>query len=269
MEKVSVIIPTYNRAHTIEKSVRSVLAQTYEDLEVIIVDDASTDDTDKIVNSFGDTRVVYHKLPYNKGASGARNEGVKLAGSRIIAFHDSDDIWRPQKLEKQISYLDLHPEFDMIYGKMMIHSEEKSYEFPNDAICGDLEGNLYPWLLRRNTIGAPTMLIKKDSFEEIGGFDDSLRCIEDWEFVIRFSQKHKIGFLDDILIDSYLSEWGVSRNKAAYYETRCKIITLHKQNMERLDIFDEIVMDVFSRAEKSNILPQVQKMLTNYLSGGL
>lgn len=268
MEKVSVIIPTYNRAHTLEKSVRSVLDQTFGDFELIIVDDASSDNTETVVKSISDERVNYHRLTENKGAAGARNEGVKLAKSSFIAFHDSDDVWLPDKLKKQADYIDQHPEYDLVYGKVRVLSDEGSYEFPNEAVEGDLEGDLYPWLLRRNTIDTPTMFIRKAAFEEVGGFDSSLRCIEDWEFALRFSMKHKIGYIDEVLIDSYISEGGVSRNKAAYYETRCKLIQFHRDNIEKLGIFDEIVMDMFSRAERSGVLPQVQQMLVSYLSGG-
>ncbi len=265
MSQISVIIPTYNRGETIKESAKSVLDQTFKDLELIIVDDASSDDTESVVKSIGDERIIYNKLPENKGAAGARNEGVKLAKGKFIAFHDSDDIWIPDKLEKQIAFIETHPEYDMVYGKVRIHSDKGSFEFPNDAVEGDFEGELYPWLLKRNTIDTPTMFIRKDAFEETGGFDGTLRCLEDWEFALRFSKSHKIGFLDEVLLDSYKSEDGVSRNKAAYYETRCKMIAIHKESMISLGIFDEVVMDVFSRAEKSEILPQVQKLLMTYL----
>ena len=111
------------------------------------------------------------------------------------------------------------------------------------------------------------MFIRKICFEEAGGFDTSLRCLEDWEFAIRFSKQFEIGYIDEVLMDSFLSEGGVSRNIGAYYETRCKILVQHKEDIIGLGIFDEIVTDIFTRAEKSGILPQVQKMLMSYLAG--
>ena len=102
MAEVSIIIPTYNRANKLSGSVQSVLDQTYTDFKLIIVDDASTDDTEKIVSMIDDDRIQYHRLETNKGAAGARNEGVRLADSEWIAFHDSDDKWLPGKLEKQM-----------------------------------------------------------------------------------------------------------------------------------------------------------------------
>ena len=266
MSRVTVIIPTYNRADIIEKSIRSVLDQTYEDFTLIIVDDCSKDNTEGVVRNIGDERIIFHRLPENIGATGARNEGVKLAQTEFVAFHDSDDMWLPDKLEKQIKYMDEHPDAGMVYGRMRVISPEKTYEFPNEAVAGDLEGKIYPWLLRRNSIGTPVMFIRKKCFEEAGGFDTSLRCLEDWEFAIRFSKQFEIGYIDDVLMDSFLSEGGVSRNIGAYYETRCKILVQHKEDIIGLGIFDEIVTDIFTRAEKSGILPQVQKMLMRYLA---
>ncbi len=266
MSRITVIIPTYNRADKIEKSIRSVLDQTYEDFTLIVVDDCSEDDTGAVVSSISDERIIYHRLAENRGAAGARNEGVKLAQTEYIAFQDSDDMWLPDKLEKQIEYMDGYPDAGMVYGRMRVISPEKKYEFPNEAVSGDLEGKLYPWLLRRNTVGTPVMLIRKKCFEETGGFDTSLRCLEDWEFAIRFSKQFEIGYIDDVLMDSYLSESGVSRNIGAYYATRCKILSLYKEDIIEFGLLDEIVMDIFTRAEKSGVLPQVQKMLMSSIS---
>ncbi len=266
MSKVSVIIPTYNRADKIADSINSVLRQTYKGFKLLVVDDASSDKTECAVKQLDDARIEYHRLDKNMGAAGARNEGVRLSDSEFVAFHDSDDKWFPDKLEKQLDYMDTHPDCGMVYGKIRVNTPEKIYLFPNETVCGLLEGELYPWLLKRNTIDAPTMLIRKRCFDEAGGFDPSLRCLEDWEFAVRFSRLFNIGYIDEPLIDSYVSDDGVSHNISAYYETRCKIIALHREEIIRLGLFDEIVMDVFSRAEKSGIMAQVQKMLMYYLS---
>src|SRR4030043_1337098 len=99
---VSVIIPTYNRAHLVGRSIRSVLNQTYQDLEVIVVDDGSKDNTAEIVRGITDPRIVFLKHEKNRGVSAARNTGLKAARGKYIAFQDSDDEWLPQKLEKQL-----------------------------------------------------------------------------------------------------------------------------------------------------------------------
>ena len=99
---ISVIIPTYNRAHLIGKAVKSVLSQTYQDFEIIVVDDGSTDNTEEIVKSFTDYKIYYICHKHNRGASAARNTGIKASRGEYIAFLDSHDEWLPEKLDKQI-----------------------------------------------------------------------------------------------------------------------------------------------------------------------
>ena len=110
VQPVSVIIPTYNRGYRIAHSIQSVLNQSHSELEVIVVDDGSTDDTRELIAAIGDSRIKYHRLEENRGAANARNVGVSLASYDIIAFNDSDDIWHPDKLEKQLSYWKDNPE---------------------------------------------------------------------------------------------------------------------------------------------------------------
>ena len=102
---VSVIIPTYNREKLVSRSIQSVLDQTYQDYEIIVVDDASIDNTEKVVKSFNDVRIRFLRSNLNKGGSAARNMGIIAANGEYIAFLDSDDEWLPEKLEKQISIL--------------------------------------------------------------------------------------------------------------------------------------------------------------------
>ena len=266
MKKVSVIIPTYNRADKIVSSVRSVLEQSYRDFDLIIVDDASSDDTDNVVKNIGDDRIVYHKLNVNSGPAGARNAGVNLANTELIAFHDSDDKWLPNKLEKQMNYISGHPDVSMVYGKIRFIVGDESFVLPGAETKGDLDGYIYPWLLARNTIGTPAILCKKESFIEAGGFDGSLRCLEDWEFILRFSKKFRIGYIDEVLVDSFDSAGSVSWNTGgAFYEARCKMIAMHKAEMMKYGIFDQMVMDIFGKAERAGLLSQVQQMLMGYL----
>ena len=116
-EKVTVIIPTYNRAGTIAESVQSVLDQTYTNLEVLIIDDGSTDGTEAVINEFADERIKYVRLDKNGGVADARNIGVNMAKTDWIAFQDSDDVWHKDKLEKQMAYAKEYPEYALIYSK--------------------------------------------------------------------------------------------------------------------------------------------------------
>lgn len=258
---ISVVIPTYNREKTIERAVQSVLDQSYSYLEVIIVDDGSTDHTEEIVQNIQDERVQFHKLHHNCGAGHARNEGVKLAKGEIVAFHDSDDVWRPDKLQRQMEYWHAHPEYSMIYCMYMSHGENgKVTHMPYNGMKGKLEGDLFYSLMFRNSIGTPTMLLKKEYFFECGGFDDSLRCLEDWEFALRFSKEYLVGYLNEIHVDVYKTQGSVSSEVGGFFEARCKMIVEHKDEMIRIGVFDEIVTDLFVRAEKLDILERVKEM---------
>ena len=148
-ELISVIIPTFNRENTIIRAIESVLNQTYDKLEVIVVDDGSTDRTPDLLKNIVDERVRYYANYENVGPLGARNRGIDLARGIYVAFQDSDDVWNKDKIEKQV----------------------KRVPSSNNDLSS-LEGNIYHSLLQGNKIGIPTMLVKKDVFNEVGKFDE-------------------------------------------------------------------------------------------------
>ncbi len=265
-EKVSVIIPTYNRAATLLNSINSVLQQTYSNIEVLIMDDGSTDNTQELVEGIADERVRYIRLPQNMGASGARNAGVAYAESEIVAFEDSDDLWRPDKLEKQMNYWREHPQVSMVYCACCLHDKDGEGRFPNEQLEGELEGDIHAWLLLRNSIGTPAMLMYKDCFLDVGGFDTTLNSLEDWDFVIRFAEQYLIGYVDEALLDVYHTEGGISSRVGAYYESRCRMIASYRERLLAYGIFDYAVNDLFKRAQNRNMLEEVKKMLLLLLS---
>src|ERR687887_1081438 len=118
--KVTVVIPTYNRSHVVDRAVRSALAQTHRDVEIIVVDDGSTDDTAARVRTFTDPRVRHVARPH-RGVSAARNAGVALATTDVVAFLDSDDVWRPDKLERELAFLAAHPDVDAVFSDLEKH----------------------------------------------------------------------------------------------------------------------------------------------------
>lgn len=274
MEKISVIIPTYNRAATIERSVGSVLAQTYPPYEIIVVDDGSTDDTEQLVNAIGDERISYYRLPVNGGVSAARNRGAHLANGTWLAFQDSDDCWREDKLQLQMEYAAIHPEYPLIYGAYRCHlSGGWSMEIPNwhpgeYPFMGEKpEGELFPSLLIRNTIGAPTVLVKREEFLKTGGFDSSLRSLEDWEFALRFAKEYPVGYVDRVLMDAYLSDSGVSSAKGAHFETRCRMIARYYRELTEYGCLEQVLADLFQGAENAGVLTQVRQLLMLLLQG--
>lgn len=267
-EKISVILPTYNREKTIERAVRSVLCQTYDNLEVVVADDGSTDHTEEVVKGIGDARVGYYRLPKNGGAGYARNEGVKLASADLIAFHDSDDVWRPEKLERQMAYWKKHAKYAMIYCAFLSHRfDGAESRMPYAGMRGVLEGDIFYSLLERNSIGAPTMLMKKECFLECGGFDASLKCLEDWEFALRFSRRYLVGYVDEILLDVFDTAGSVSSERGGFFEARCGMIAAYQKEITAAGLFDRVVLDLFDRAEIGGVLDQVKRMLMHMLMG--
>ncbi|MCM1326529.1 MAG: glycosyltransferase [Bacteroidales bacterium] len=269
MDKVSIIIPTYNRSAKLKKSIEGILRQSYENFELLVVDDASTDDTQAVVEAIADERIRYIRQAVNGGASAARNEGVRQADAPLIAFQDSDDIWKSEKLEKQMAYWQEHPEYAMIYCAYKKYMDGQEIVVPNAAWRGSLEGKLFPWLAQRNSIGAPTMLMRKECFLEAGSFDTDLRALEDWDFALRFSLKYDIGYVDEPLVDSYDSPDGVSSGGSAYYESRCKMIGRYKEQMLAEGVFDFVVNDLFQRAQQRGALEEVKKLLMLCLKGNV
>lgn len=266
MDKISVIIPTYNRAHLIERSARSVLNQTYENIELIIVDDGSNDNTEEIIKSIDDKRIVYYKQE-NGGASKARNTGVSLATADYIAFHDSDDIWRENKLEKQVKYMKENPHYGMVYCSYLLHLPDgQTCTVPNQNMVGAVEGDMFLTLLINNKIGTPTILLRKDLFLELGGFDTTLQCLEDWDFAVRFSESNYIGYINDILMDAYLQPGGISTNGTYFLDARCRMIANHKDFLQKHGFFDYIVGELYNRAKPYNCSNDVMLRLAQLIN---
>ena len=257
---VSVIIPTYNRAELLERSVKSVQEQTYKKWEIIVVDDGSTDNTEDIINKLNDARVRYIKNEKNLGAAASRNRGVEFAKYDYVAFQDSDDMWRIDKLEKQMTYLHQNTDYDMVYCSFLKHySNGGSLVVPNNQI-GEREGDMYATLLVNNVIGTPTALIRRNVFLECGGFDTELRAIEDWDFAVRVARNSQIGFVPEILVDAYETQGSISYDGAAYYKARCKMLAQNGVYLQEVGLFDDLVINMFNDAEKRGVLDSVKKI---------
>lgn len=230
---VSVVIPTYNRVDKLVRALKSVQNQTYTNLEIIVVDDGSTDDTLQALEKIEDYRLKYYHLDQNSGPSKARNFGVSHAHGEYIAFHDDDDEWKYNKIELQMNALLNHVDCMMCFGRMAIYCDDCLLQTtPNNFDWEKYKSTFSEKLLYTNYVGTPTIVIKKTAFDELGGFSEKLHCIEDWEFVIRVSQKYRITYLDDILVDVHVTEKSVTTNVEGYIYAISYII---KRNMNRVD----------------------------------
>lgn len=215
---VSVILPTYNREATIERAINSVLNQSYENFELILVNDGSTDDTKKIVSEFTDDRlhVLTHKK--NRGAAAARNSGLEVAEGEFVAFQDSDDIWDRLKLEKQLlAFSDLPLNNGTIYTKLRRHQLDGTvHTVPQNIEHGDVQDRI----LRHNFIPIQTTVVRKRCFDEFGTFDERYPRLIDWEFWIRISNSYEFEAITEPLVDSYVRPDSISMDERALVEGR-------------------------------------------------
>lgn len=200
MQSLSVIIPTYNRAETILAAVQSVAAQCPEDTEIVVVDDCSQDDTEKRLGGLKDPRIRYIRLERNSGACAARNVGARMSKGKWLAFHDSDDLWLPNKLSMYAEARASYPDSRLVFGGFirLKGSVPQSIKIPRElasrgrqalgsavnAYCWDSKEILH-YLLMKNFISTQTILIDRDLFFFVTGFDPAMPRFQDWEFMIR------------------------------------------------------------------------------------
>ncbi|MFN6962560.1 MAG: glycosyltransferase family 2 protein [Pyrinomonadaceae bacterium] len=198
MPKVSAIIPNYNYSRFIAEAVSSALSQTHEDIEVIVVDDGSTDDSLKVLEQFGDRiKVIVNK---NSGVSTARNTGVAASTGEYVAFLDADDVWLPKKIEKQLAKFQEDREIGLVTCAMRyVRPDGTVYGLSDDGMEGWVSEELLR-LARGVVVGAgSTALMRKDLFETIGGFDPRLTTSADWELSYRAARLKKVGFVREPL----------------------------------------------------------------------
>lgn len=182
---ISVIIPTYNQRGLLSNAVDTVLSQTYKDVEVIVVDDNNHDtparkSTEKVMEQYTENpKVKYLKHEKNKNGSAARNTGFRVSKGEYIAFLDDDDHWTTDKLEKQVTYLQTHPQFDGVYCDIIV----KGARNPNHHIEGNI---VVDYLTNYVSLQTSCLLFTRKAVEKLNGFDESFRRHQDCEFVLRF-----------------------------------------------------------------------------------
>lgn len=267
-EKVSIIIPTYNRAKMLEKSVNSVLAQTYPWFEVLIIDDGSTDNTRQLVASFRDKRIRYYQMEKNQGASAARNYGLQNANYDYIAFEDSDDLWYADKLEKQMTILqNVDEDIGIVYHKIVYDFGEGRYAIlpPEEIEKEKKSGNIYTQMLYHNLIPCPSILARRSAIRKTGGFDTELKALEDYDFALRLTKKYKAYFLDEILLKASLLNQGVSSNPVNYLVASCMILVKYKQDYLQTNTFNHRVELILNDAEKIGMKEQFVQLLEKML----
>jgi glycosyltransferase involved in cell wall biosynthesis len=197
---VSAIIPVYNCAKYIGKSIESVLAQTYRPHEIIVVDDGSTDGTYEALNPYLDSIIyVYQK---NAGEPAARNTGIRRSSGGYIAFLDADDLWMPDKLELQMDYFAAHPECALVYTDMMTFNENGILTKSMRASRGRVyrSGKIFPYVFRETLFGSGSVVFRRDCCETVGYFDESFLIGSDYEMWLRMARHFEFGYVDKPLL---------------------------------------------------------------------
>lgn len=260
---VSVIIPTYNRADTIKRSIDSVLSQSEQNFEIIVVDDGSTDNTEQIVMGYADPRIRYLKNDRRMGANGARNVGIQHAVGEYIAFQDSDDVWRSGKLEKQLDMLQNRKELDVVYSRYVRHWPDGGSEpVPDKNYTKEqLQDGIAHMLARCNVIGTPTMIARKKCFEECGMFDPKIRRFQDWEINIGFVQRYQYGFIEEPLLDAYISADSITSTVKSGLDSVALIVKKHQTFFETQGTMDMHLSSLANTALAERSLKELQSLL--------
>ncbi|XPM55470.2 MAG: glycosyltransferase family 2 protein [Leptolyngbya sp. IPPAS B-1204] len=189
MPIISVVIPAYNAEQTILETLASVQNQTFSDIEIIVINDGSTDRTLELVQSVNDSRIKIFS-DQNGGLPVARNRGISYAIGELITFIDADDLWTPDKLELQLKVLQQHPEASVAYSWSCLIGQEGSLLARYHPIY--FQGDVYHQLLLNNFIAnGSNILVYKEAAESIGGFDSTLKSVEDWDFYLRLAAKYQ------------------------------------------------------------------------------
>jgi glycosyltransferase involved in cell wall biosynthesis len=221
-EKVSVLMPSFNYARYLAPAVESVLAQSHRNLELIITDDCSTDESREIAEQWKqkDSRVVTVFHEANTGLSGARNSGLAVASGDFVALCDADDIWAEDKLNIQLERFREQPELGVVHSDaLIIDSDGKltgkrySAEFHGkDQACS---GNLFEEFCLRNFICNSTVILRRECLDYAGGFDQRLRSLEDWVCWARVSRKYAFGYVENPLVSYRVHKTNLSRQVSA------------------------------------------------------
>jgi len=232
MEKplVSVIIPTYNRSHIVARAIESVAGQEYPKLEIILVDDGSSDTTAEVVAGLKVPGLRYFRHPQNLGANAARNTGIMAAHGEFVAFQDTDDNWDPRKLSLQIQALLVHGAdicfcaFDRLSCGVFTRIPKPGY-----GIQPGCE-NRHVELLRGSYISSQTLVVRRGLLLKVGLFDETLPRLQDWELCLRLSKRHSVVYLDKSLVQVDVSDDSISRQFAKYALAADIILNKHAED---------------------------------------
>ena len=232
MNKVSIVICSFNRADFLPRALDSVLKQTYDNFEVIIIDDGSTDNTEEVAQKYlaRDERIKYFRNSANLGIARSRNKGVVLSQGEYIAMLDSDDYWlSPEKLQKQVVFLDTNSKVGIV-GTGIVLVDENDREIKQD-IYETEDKNIRARILAKNQFAQSSVLFRKKAFNQAGNYDESLNVCEDLALWLALGLKYEFANLAEALVAYLIHSGGISKSrKKEIASTTDKIISQYKKN---------------------------------------
>jgi glycosyltransferase involved in cell wall biosynthesis len=248
---VSAIIPTYNRRDDVVIAVRTAVEQTYpaSSLEILVVDDGGSDDTAEVLaRTFGD-RVALLRKP-NGGVSSARNYGFAAARGAYFALLDSDDEWLPTKIARQVEYLEARPTFGMVITDVERMTEDRvGFEIFHRREQVPADGHVLPYILRFPALAPASAMLRREVYEDIGGFDESLRTAEDLDFHLRVARRWPIGVIPETLTRAMRGHEGLSalaRTYRDYLQVMERFIAAHGDELDPRDR-DAALLEAYAR----------------------
>lgn len=264
-EMVSIIVPIYNREEYIGRAIQSILQQTYDKYEIIVVDDGSTDNTYQVIQQITDDRIRYIRLEQNQGVGHARNVGIRESKYDYIAFLDSDDEWLPDKLQLQMEKLmESSERVGFVYCRTSGNGRDGEGRFicPFPGIpLNVLEGDLFLLLLEMNVIGQMSILARKECLIQAGGFKESLKALEDWELFIRIAKDWHIGFVDKVLVEVHSLPGSISTNTGGFFVTRCYMVSKYRKQMADAGILNTVTERILNIARQCGKQKDVEELL--------
>lgn len=258
---ISVIIPTYNRGYIVKSAIESILNQSYKNIELIIVDDGSTDNTQEVVNSIKDERIKYIRYDNNKGACYARNIGIKASQGEYITFHDSDDYCYKDRIKLQYENIQKN-DADIDFCNFDIYCEDKFLHHSLDNKMEKLikKHGYYQAVCYRNFVGTPTILVKKEILSKYL-FDENLARFQDYDLILRIFANQKISHTNKVLLRQNVQKNSITKNNEKGLEALNIMINKNSNNNLLKSTLYIMCANMYSSEHKKEIRDCYKKSL--------
>lgn len=236
MPLVSMIVPCYNHEKYIQETIESIISQTYNNVELIVIDDGSKDNSPSILQELSRKHNFKFIHRPNKGLSATLNESIGLSQGKYFSVCASDDILILDKIEKQVNFMENHPKYGMCYGKIIRFNDnslEKKVKIKN-AKSGWIFNDI---ITAKISIPAVSTMVKTDIIKDVGKYDEEL-WIEDWDMWLRIAEKYEIGYMDDYLAYYRQHDTNISKQSLKMYKAQKNILAKWKQHKDYLKILE-------------------------------